>query len=308
MSGYIYLIHLREFIKINEPVYKVGRSEDVNRRKKEYPKGSVQLFFCIVNNEIKLEKIIKKQLKINFTQQKEYGTEYFKGEYTKMISIINDIITKHDDIVLEPNINIIESHNQLKILFAKLVDLYNQKDIINNTPNDQELSLINKNIENTITKYNNLISNKNNHIIHVKCEYEGHCDYCYDNSQNFCTEECEICITFRKEDKKRTIKEAINYYNEHVSNNKKLSEMNNEDDFERFIKEHVIKITSGPTTYLKLKDIRELYLSWLPDHSKNLIAPSKRDFRKRLISHQFMVIKANNMDSIKNYQLITPKI
>lgn len=39
-EGHIYLLREREFVNTGVPIYKIGYSQDVFRRIKEYPKGS----------------------------------------------------------------------------------------------------------------------------------------------------------------------------------------------------------------------------------------------------------------------------
>ncbi len=87
MKGYIYLIQVREFNKLNENTYKVGRTEDFNRQFSEYPKDSILLYSCIVNNALKLENLILPQFKISFIYKPCYGHEYFQGDYTNMLII-----------------------------------------------------------------------------------------------------------------------------------------------------------------------------------------------------------------------------
>jgi hypothetical protein len=40
MTGYIYLIREREYVRTKEEVTKAGRTGDIMRRMKQYPKGS----------------------------------------------------------------------------------------------------------------------------------------------------------------------------------------------------------------------------------------------------------------------------
>ena len=49
MEG-IYLMHLREFIKSNENVLKLGRSHNLDKRTKQYPNGSEVLLK--IKNEV----------------------------------------------------------------------------------------------------------------------------------------------------------------------------------------------------------------------------------------------------------------
>ena len=217
MSGYIYLIKLREFNNIKESTYKIGRSCDISRRHKEYPKDSILLYSCIVNNEKKLEPLLLDEFRLKFIQKKQYGTEYFSGNYIKMVQVINEIINKYDDIVLEPELNIIESYHHLKQNVNQLIDDIMKKELIMS----KYISLIqfeNEDINNLITLNTNIsfvlsnineITNDVNPInedktIEYPCEYAGHCDTCIESTKIklFCKEKCELCQTFRIEQKR----------------------------------------------------------------------------------------------------------
>lgn len=99
MDNYIYLIQEREFIKSGEKIYKIGKTKQKNlKRLQNYPKGSKLIFQCICDDcdtvEIKLINIFKKK----YIQQKDIGTEYFKGNYDDMIvDIYNCIMNIYDN-------------------------------------------------------------------------------------------------------------------------------------------------------------------------------------------------------------------
>ena len=80
---FIYMIREREFI--NDNVYKIGRSSMTNcTRTTRYPKGSqiISLNTCI--DSIKFERILIQLFKFKFIQEREYGTEYFRGDIQEM--------------------------------------------------------------------------------------------------------------------------------------------------------------------------------------------------------------------------------
>ncbi len=128
-----------------------------------------------------------------------------------MIEVINIIINKHDDVIPENNINIVELFNQLKPLFEELIEIASKKNLLISDLTNTDLILLNVNIENIKEKYNILTRNKINNnttddinnITH--CEFEGHCKKC-DNTNNIICENCDICHIFRKEQKKISIK------------------------------------------------------------------------------------------------------
>ena len=93
VAQYIYLLQEREFINANQEVYKVGRTKQENEtRFKQYPKGSVLYFQMICNNCNTIEKKVLGLFKEIFIHRKEFGSEYFEGDYNEMISIIYSTI------------------------------------------------------------------------------------------------------------------------------------------------------------------------------------------------------------------------
>lgn len=99
-TNYIYLLQEREFIRTNEKVYKIGQTTQLNnKRLKQYPNGSVLLFQIICKDCKNLEKIILRTFNKNsyIIQRKEYGNEYFQGDYKKMIDIIYKIFLEEEN-------------------------------------------------------------------------------------------------------------------------------------------------------------------------------------------------------------------
>ena len=90
---YIYLIKLREFIKTDEDIYKIGRTTQPNMsRFYQYPKNSLILFQMCCNNSKEIEKNIIYIFKQKYILKKDVGNEYFKGDYKHMIHDIYKII------------------------------------------------------------------------------------------------------------------------------------------------------------------------------------------------------------------------
>lgn len=88
-TQYIYLLQEREFIKTQEPIYKLGMTTKENYgRFNQYPKGSILLFQIICNDCRMVEKSLLKVFKEHFIPRKDIGTEYFEGDYKEMIDII----------------------------------------------------------------------------------------------------------------------------------------------------------------------------------------------------------------------------
>jgi len=87
---YIYLIHTRASLNINEPVYKIGKTNDFSKRISGYDKGSIPILIIYVNNSDIFEKLIIETFKIYFIKRSDYGNEYFEGNVSDMIGIIID--------------------------------------------------------------------------------------------------------------------------------------------------------------------------------------------------------------------------
>lgn len=93
MSEYIYLLQEREFIKSNEPIFKVGKTKQENlKRIQNYPNGTKLICqFSCENCDI-LERKIIENFKNKYELQKDIGNEYFKGDSTEMMKDIFKII------------------------------------------------------------------------------------------------------------------------------------------------------------------------------------------------------------------------
>jgi hypothetical protein len=88
MKGYIYIIHVREFINTN--IYKVGRTIEIFKRFKQYPKGSLLLFSCKVNNCVTTERAILNKIKSHICR--EYGLEYCNMPFHELYEIVQNEI------------------------------------------------------------------------------------------------------------------------------------------------------------------------------------------------------------------------
>lgn len=106
MFEYIYLLQEREFIKTNEPIYKIGKSKQENlKRICNYPNGTKLLFQTICTDCDTLEKELIKTFKDKYELQKDIGNEYFKGNYKEMIKDIYRLICIDDDTLEQDNVS-----------------------------------------------------------------------------------------------------------------------------------------------------------------------------------------------------------
>ena len=90
--GMIYLILEREFLKTDENIFKLGRTQTFFDRMMHYPKGS-QLFGCIkCNDTVGVEKNLISQFCKLFKARRDIGREYFEGDpHSMMLTIITVI-------------------------------------------------------------------------------------------------------------------------------------------------------------------------------------------------------------------------
>ena len=92
---YIYLIQEREFIKTGEPIYKIGKTKKENLiRFKQYSKGSMMLCQIISKDCDEDERELLGIFRTNYVPRRDIGSEYFEGDYTKMIQDIYETMFK----------------------------------------------------------------------------------------------------------------------------------------------------------------------------------------------------------------------
>ena len=92
---YIYLIQEREFIKTGEPIYKIGKTKKENlTRFKQYSKGSRMLCQLISTDCDEDERVLLGKFRTSYVPRKDVGSEYFEGDYNKMIQDIFETICK----------------------------------------------------------------------------------------------------------------------------------------------------------------------------------------------------------------------
>jgi T5orf172 domain len=98
LDGFIYIIREREFIRLEENVFKIGRTgRPVGERLCEYPKGSMPYYFEKVNNCQNVEQLLLNKLisvPHQFKHRKDIGYEYFEGNIDQLISIVKSVTQK----------------------------------------------------------------------------------------------------------------------------------------------------------------------------------------------------------------------
>jgi len=88
---YIYLLQEREFVRSGEETYKLGITNKIHSPKfNKNINGGVLLYLSISNNSKETKQKILSIFKENFIQKKYNGNDYFSGNYTDMIKIIQN--------------------------------------------------------------------------------------------------------------------------------------------------------------------------------------------------------------------------
>jgi len=88
----VYLLHTREFVNTKQPIFKLGRSNQLDNRVKQYPNGSKIMLMLKCKNSKSCEINLLNLFKTKFIQKKYYGNEYFEGNYIDMIKEICDYV------------------------------------------------------------------------------------------------------------------------------------------------------------------------------------------------------------------------
>ena len=100
LCEHIYLIREREFARLDEPVYKIGRSVNIHNRMNQYPKDSEIYLFEAVDNSIWYEKELISIFEDMYERAKvpsgeTIEKEYFIGNIDEMIYVVRSFIMNH---------------------------------------------------------------------------------------------------------------------------------------------------------------------------------------------------------------------
>lgn len=97
-AEYIYLLQEREFVHSKEQVIKVGKTKQKNgKRFCQYPKGTVLLLQIICQDCDKTERTILTKFQTQYKQRKDIGSEYFEGDYQRMICDIYGMVMEREN-------------------------------------------------------------------------------------------------------------------------------------------------------------------------------------------------------------------
>ena len=90
-NQHVYLIQEREFVKTDEPVYKLGRSFKIKNRCGEYPKDSMIITILRVNDCVRAEKYLLSRFEQLFVKRTDIGCEYFEGDEDQMTHEVHNV-------------------------------------------------------------------------------------------------------------------------------------------------------------------------------------------------------------------------
>jgi hypothetical protein len=212
---YIYLLKTRASLNILEPVYKIGKTQDFNKRLSGYDKGSEPILVLFVKNCDTFERILLELFNTQFRKRDDYGNEYFEGNVSHMIQLImekfNELNMCYSDLVEEIPIQplaikqeeLCKIRNTLLKLFNKITSKNINKfstDFWNVSSNirGNDFQLIKCNINNAINNYNSHLMNSNPNIP----TYKKFGDYLQNNT-NLIYEIANYSLTSNDEESKR---------------------------------------------------------------------------------------------------------
>jgi len=133
MSGHIYILCEREFAERGTPIYKVGRTTNINRRFSQYPKGSEMLLSVRVGQVNETEKQLLGIFRTDYIARTDIGSEYFEGDVlsmmqTAMLVAALNLSSLEFPISMEPALKEVHDPSLVVIEFVKnnLEELSNQ--------------------------------------------------------------------------------------------------------------------------------------------------------------------------------------
>jgi hypothetical protein len=112
---YIYLLQEREFKNYNIPVYKLGKTKQINNlRFNAYPKGSLLLSQLCCNNCDDCERQIISLFDKKYKNRDDIGREYYEGNYRSMILDIIEVINYRKEIEDQKELEFLQKIEKLE--------------------------------------------------------------------------------------------------------------------------------------------------------------------------------------------------
>jgi hypothetical protein len=269
--SYIYLILEREFIKTNENIYKIGRSNQNNdKRIKQYPNNSKLILQTICSDCHFSENKIISLFKTKYIHRNDIGHEYFEGDVFEMRKDINKIIDEFDKLSIDE----LQKRAKEQLIENKLnKDLEKQ---ILLQKKQEEIEILNKkkeNIKKELLEELEYIERKKNELIKKKEEKYNN----YQLKLNKKTFKNEKIVNSIADKLKKNIdsSEDINY-------NKKEDEnilQNNKDFLAEFIDNNINFINGN---YIRRNIFREKYNYWCKENQYPEDNSSDKKFSRKL--------------------------
>lgn len=91
-GGYLYVLHVREFLRSGEPVYKVGRTENLARRLGQYPKGSRLIAAVAVVDAVAAEQELLCRACVIGQIRVDYGREYIQCDLGRLLQVFWEVV------------------------------------------------------------------------------------------------------------------------------------------------------------------------------------------------------------------------
>jgi hypothetical protein len=278
--SYIYLILEREFIKTNENIYKIGRSNQNNdKRIKQYPNNSKLILQTICSDCHFSENKIISLFKTKYIHRNDIGHEYFEGDVFEMRKDINKIIDEFDKLSIDE----LQKRAKEQIIENKLnKDLEKQ---ILLQKKQEEIEILNKkkeNIKKELLEELEYIERKKNELIKKKEEKNNNYQLKL-NKKTFKNEKIVNSIIDSSED--------INY-------NKKEDEnilQNSKDFLAEFIDNNINFINGN---YIRRNIFREKYNYWCKENQYPEDNSSDKKFSRKLTKKE---IKNSSSHGIRIY-------
>jgi predicted metal-dependent peptidase len=95
INGWLYLIQRGDHRKQPKEIYKIGRTNDFNRRINEYPPYTQIISVSPEDDDKKCELELIRQFKDEFELRNDINHEYFEGDEREIISVFNDYVSEH---------------------------------------------------------------------------------------------------------------------------------------------------------------------------------------------------------------------
>jgi hypothetical protein len=183
-----YIIREREFIRLNENVYKIGKTKQYGEnRLSTYPKNSEKILMVVVQDCDLFEKKIIASFDKKFIKLKKYGNEYYEGNIEQMVEEFYKLYVEVEKEICIKNINfknnatskLVNNNNDNNKTLNEIILSYNKFD---DDTKKKFIDIFDKNkfvLEHSdICKYVDVLSNKkfiyvkNNDIYNIYC-YNG---------------------------------------------------------------------------------------------------------------------------------------